>query len=96
MNTNQALVRSAVAKGLLKYPPGQRFHKDGTPDPMLDLTTLSNPKRHSQAMFRQAYQLRQAGLSLHQVADRCNVPRGSIVYLIAQGHELHLADQRNR
>ena len=41
-----------------------------------------------------AYQLRNMGLSLDGTAKACNVPRGSIVYMISKGHELTLARER--
>lgn len=90
------LVRRAVARGEMRYPPNQRFNHDGSPDPMLSPTRISVPQRYSTDLFIRAYNLRQTGLSLAQTAAACGVPRGSVVYLISQGHEIHLANLRTK
>ncbi|MFZ9585168.1 MAG: hypothetical protein ACO280_09480 [Pseudohongiellaceae bacterium] len=50
--------------------------------------------RHSPEAMMQAYYLRSLGLGLDATAKACNVPRGSIVYMISRGHELTLAKER--
>jgi orotate phosphoribosyltransferase-like protein len=63
---------------------------------MISQTELTTPQRHSTAVFCRAYALRQSGLSLSEIATACKVPRGSVAYLISQGHEIHLAAMRSQ
>lgn len=89
------LVRWGIEHGLLSYPRNQRFHADGSLDPMLlPEEEVAAEQRHTPDQARKAYMLRERGLSLHDVAAACQVPRGSVVYLISKGHELFLASQR--
>ena len=50
--------------------------------------------RHTPEAMMHAYKLRSLGLGLDSCAKACNVPRGSIVYMISRGHELTLAKER--
>jgi orotate phosphoribosyltransferase-like protein len=67
------------------------FKADGTPDPVMHDEPEVTEQRHTPDLARKAYDLRDRGLSLNDVATACQVPRGSVVYLITKGHELYLA-----
>ena len=88
------LVKIGVQRGWLSYPEGMAFKRDGTPDPVMQDEPEVTEQRHTPDMARKAYDLRDRGLSLNDVAKACQVPRGSVVYLINKGHELYLANQR--
>lgn len=88
------LVKIGIERGWLKYPKGMHFLEDGTPAPKLDEVNEEGDQRHTPEMARKAYYLRDRGLSLNEVAAACEIPRGSVVYLISKGHELYLAEQR--
>lgn len=88
------LVRRAVERGWMSYPKNMRFKEDGTPDPIMHAVEEVAEQRHTPELARKAYVLRDRGLSLNDVAAACQVPRGSVVYLISKGHEQFLAQQR--
>jgi hypothetical protein len=88
------IISRAVKAGWISYPAKQRFNEDGSPDPMLLEDTESNVTRHTPEAMMHAYYLRSLGLGLDATAKACNVPRGSIVYMISKGHELTLAKER--
>lgn len=88
------LVKMGVERGWLSYPQNMAFKEDGTPDPVMQVEPEATDQRHTPEMARKAYDLRDRGLSLNDVATACQVPRGSVVYLISKGHELYLASQR--
>lgn len=93
------LVQSAVKRGLMSYPHGTKFQANGTPIPNLDgglpITHLEPGGKHNIEICRKAFELRDRGLALHDVAKLCNVPKGSVHYLIAKGHEDYLSQQRH-
>lgn len=88
------LVRWGIEHGFLSYPRNQRFHADGSLDPMLLPEEEVSEHRHTPEIIRKAFNLRERGLSLNDVAAACGVPRGSVVYLISKGHEQFLSEQR--
>ena len=88
------LVAKAVKAGLMSYPHGTEVDTDGTPliDPDDDLDDRIT--KHTPEVCRQAYVLRERGLTLEQVAKACHVATGSVAYIIAKGHEAVLKEQR--
>lgn len=88
------LVAKAVKAGLMSYPHGTEVDTDGTPliDPDDDLDDRIT--KHTPEVCRQAYVLRQNGLTLEQVAKFCHVATGSVAYIISKGHEIVLKEQR--
>lgn len=90
------LVKIGIERGWLSYPKGMKFHPDGTPDPVMHAVEEVAGERNTPEMARKAYYLRERGLSLNDVAAACQVPRGSVVYLISKGHEMYLASQREK
>ena len=88
------LIARAVKAGWISYPKNQKFNADGSPDPMLLNDSESHATRHTPEAMIRAYELRCMGMALDSVANACNVPRGSIVYMISKGHELSLAKAR--
>jgi hypothetical protein len=90
------LVKIGIERGWLRYPVGMKFKDDGTPLPEMSETgeEADTEQRHTPEMARKAYYLRDRGLSLNDVAAACQIPRGSVVYLISKGHEMYLAEQR--
>jgi len=88
------IIARAVKAGWISYPENQKFLEDGSPDPMLIEDYAQQAVRHHPESMIRAYQLRNMGLSLDGTAKACNVPRGSIVYMISKGHELTLARER--
>ena len=88
------LVKIGLQRGWLSYPKDMAFKADGTPDPVIEAEPEFAEQRHTPDLARKAYFLRDRGLSLNEVAAACQVPRGSVVYLISKGHELFLASQR--
>ena len=88
------LVKIGVQRGWLSYPKDMTFKDDGTPTPAMAEFDEVTEQRHTPDLARKAYILRDRGLSLNEVAAACQVPRGSVVYLISKGHELYLASQR--
>ena len=77
------LIKIGVQRGWLSYPKDMAFKESEVTE-----------QRHTPDLARKAYDLRDRGLSLNDVAAACQVPRGSVVYLITKGHELYLASQR--
>lgn len=90
------LVKVGIQRGWLSYPKGMKFHPNGTPDPVMHAVEEVAEERNTPEMARKAYYLRERGLSLNDVAAACQVPRGSVVYLISKGHEMYLAQQREK
>lgn len=90
----KTLIAKAVKAGLMSYPKGQRFLPDGRPDPMLYPVEEVEHQKYSPELCLKAYHLRDQGMALESIGRTCKVPRGSVVYLVSKGHELHLADQR--
>ena len=90
----KCLVAKAVKAGLMSYPHGTEVDTDGTPliDPDDDLDDRIT--KHTPEVCRQAYVLRERGLTLEQVAKACHVATGSVAYIIAKGHEIVLKEQR--
>ena len=88
------LVKIGVQRGWLSYPKDMAFKEDGTPAPVMQDEPEVTEQRHTPDLARKAYILRDRGLSLNEVAAACQVPRGSVVYLISKGHELFLVSQR--
>lgn len=88
------LVAKAVKAGLMSYPAGTEVDTDGTPliDPDDDFDDRIT--KHTPEVCRQAYVLRERGLTLEQVAKACHVATGSVAYIIAKGHEAVLKEQR--
>ena len=88
------LVAKAVKAGLMSYPHGTEVDTDGTPliDPDDDFDDRIT--KHTPEVCRQAYVLRERGLTLEQVAKFCHVATGSVAYIIAKGHEIVLKEQR--
>lgn len=88
------LVAKAVNAGLMSYPHGTEIDTDGTPliDPDDDFDDRIT--KHTPEVCRQAYVLRERGLTLEQVAKFCHVATGSVAYIIAKGHEIVLKEQR--
>lgn len=88
------LVSKAVKAGLMSYPHGTDVDTDGTPliDPDDDLDDRIT--KHTPEVCRQAYVLRERGLTLEQVAKACHVASGSVAYIISKGHEAVLKEQR--
>ena len=90
----KCLVAKAVKAGLMSYPAGTEVDTDGTPliDPDDDLDDRIT--KHTPEVCRQAYVLRERGLTLEQVAKACHVATGSVAYIIAKGHEAVLKEHR--
>ena len=90
----KCLVAKAVKAGLMSYPAGTEVDTDGTPliDPDDDLDDRIT--KHTPEVCRQAYVLRERGLTLEQVAKACHVATGSVAYIISKGHEAVLKEQR--
>ena len=88
------LVAKAVKAGLMSYPAGTDVDTDGTPliDPDDDFDDRIT--KHTPEVCRQAYVLRERGLTLEQVAKACHVATGSVAYIISKGHEAVLKEQR--
>jgi len=88
------LVVKAVKAGLMSYPHGTEVDTDGTPliDPDDDFDDRIT--KHTPEVCRQAYVLRERGLTLEQVAKYCHVATGSVAYIISKGHEAVLKAQR--
>lgn len=88
------LVKIGVQRGWLSYPKDMAFKTDGTP--LIDPDDAFDDRitKHTPEVCRQAYVLRQNGLTLEQVAKYCHVASGSVAYIIAKGHEIVLKEQR--
>ena len=88
------LVQWAVAKGLMSYPLNQKFLKDGSPDPNIESTEYVHPDKYTPEFCSRAYELRQLGMTLDDLAKAMGVARGSITYILAKGHESFLEAER--
>lgn len=90
----KALVAKAVKTGLMSYPLGTKFDITGSPIAVIDPDDSITSCKHTPELCLKAYQLRDLGMALEDVARQCQVPKGSVVYIISKGHELHLQAQR--
>ncbi len=88
------LVQWAVAKGLMSYPLNQKFLKDGSPDPNIESTEHVHPDKYTPEFCSRAYELRQLGMTLDDLAKAMGAARGSITYILAKGHESFLEAER--
>ena len=92
------LVALAIKRGWMSYPRSARLSALGTPIVVIEEEEKDDEeieaKAHSDSDCRKAYDLRERGLTLDQVAIACAVQRGFVSHLIAQGHELYLKQQR--
>jgi len=88
------LFKRAVKAGWMSYPIGTQTTEDGSPliDP--DDNLDDRITKHTPEVCRQAYVLRERGLTLEQVAKACHVASGSVAYIISKGHEAVLKEQR--
>jgi len=90
------LVSHGIKQGWLSYPIGTELDANGTPinvvQPDYEVTSSS----HTPELCRKAYYLRERGLTLEDVAKACGVARGSVYYIISQGQEMFLEEERNR
>jgi hypothetical protein len=90
----KALVAKAVKAGLMSYPLGVKLDITGTPINVIDPDYQTPSRIHTPELCLKAYELRELGLCLDDVARQCGLPKGSIVYVISKGHELFLARER--
>ena len=92
------LVALAIQRGWMSYPRSVRLSAIGTPIVVIEEEEKDDEeieaKAHSDSDCRKAYDLRERGLTLDQVAKACGVARGSVAYIIAKGHEMYLKQQR--
>ena len=88
------LIAKAVKAGLMSYPLGTKFDITGSPIAIIDPDDSITSCKHTPELCLKAYQLRDLGMALEDVAKQCQVPKGSVVYVISKGHELHLQAQR--
>ena len=88
------LVQWAVAKGLMSYPLNQKFLADGSPDPNIEETEYVHPDKYTPEFCSRAYELRQLGMTLDDLAKAMGAARGSITYILAKGHESFLEAER--
>lgn len=98
LNEAQALIAMAIKRGWMSYPRSVKLSAIGTPIVVIEEEEKDDEeieaKAHSESDCRRAYDLRERGLTLDQVATACAVQRGFVSHLIAQGHELYLKQQR--
>ena len=90
------LVAKAVKAGWISYPLGTKFDITGSPIAIIDPDDSITSCRHTPELCLKAFQLRDLGMALDDVAKQCQVPKGSVVYVISKGHELHLQAQRQQ
>jgi hypothetical protein len=90
----KALIAKAVKAGWMSYPKGIQFDSNGTPINVIDPDYQTTSRVHTPELCLRAYELRQLGMCLDDVARQCGLPKGSIVYVISKGHELTLAKER--
>jgi len=83
------LVRFAIKRGWMSYPPGTQIDIEGDPIPNLD-TEEKTSSPITPELCNKAFVLRERGMKLNDIALECSVPRGSIAYIISQGHEDYL------
>lgn len=88
------LVTKAVKAGLMSYPLGTKFDITGSPIALIDPDDSATSCKYTHELCLKAYQLRDLGMALEDVARQCQVPKGSAVSIIAKGHELHLQAER--
>ncbi len=88
------LVQWAIANGLMSYPLNQKFLADGSPDPNIESTENVHPDKYTPEFCSRAYELRQLGMTLDDLAKAMGVARGSITYILAKGHESFLEAER--
>jgi hypothetical protein len=88
------LFKKAVKAGWMSYPIGTQTTEDGSPVVDPDDDYDDRITKHTPEVCRQAYILRERGLTLEQVATFCHVATGSVAYIIAKGHEAILKEQR--
>lgn len=90
------LVSYGIKQGWMSYPIGTQLDANGTPINVVEPDYEVTSSGHSPELCRKAYYLRDRGLTLEDVAKACGVPRGSVYYIISQGHEMFLEEERNR
>ena len=90
------IVSYGIKQGWLSYPIGTELDANGTPINVVEPDYEVTSSGHSPELCRKAYYLRDRGLTLEDVAKACGVPRGSVYYIISQGHEMFLEEERNR
>ena len=90
------LVSHGIKHGWLSYPIGTELDANGTPINVVEPDYEVTSSGHTPELDRKAYYLRDRGLTLEDVAKACGVPRGSVYYIISQGHEMFLEEERNR
>jgi DNA-directed RNA polymerase specialized sigma24 family protein len=88
------LVKKAVRYGWISYPSGIDLDDDGNVEIDTEDDLDNRITKHTSDVCRQAYILRDRGLTLEQVAKFCKVAVGSVHYIIAKGHEEVLKEQR--
>jgi hypothetical protein len=83
------LVRFAIKHGWMSYPNGTLMDAEGDPIPNIEPEDeTSSPI--TPELCNKAFVLRDRGITLDNIAAICNVPRGSIAYIISRGHEDYL------
>jgi hypothetical protein len=83
------LVRFAIKHGWMSYPNSTLMDAEGDPIPNLEPEEeTSSPI--TPELCNKAFVLRDRGITLDNIAAICNVPRGSIAYIISRGHEDYL------
>lgn len=83
------LVRFAIKRGWMSYPNSTLMDAEGDPIPNLEPEEeASSPI--TPELCNKAFVLREKGMKLDDIALACSVPRGSIAYIISQGHEAYL------
>jgi hypothetical protein len=88
------LVQWAIANGLMSYPLNQKFLADGSPDPNIEETEYVHPDKYTPQFCQRAYELRELGMTLDDLAKAIGVARGSVTYILAKGHEAFLESER--
>lgn len=88
------LVKTAVRKGWMSYPLSVQLDDDGTPINVVQPDYEVTENSHTPQLCRKAFSLREAGLTLEDVAKACGVARGSVSYIISKGHEMFLEQER--
>jgi hypothetical protein len=89
-----SLFKKAIKAGWMSYPIGTETTEDGCPVVDPDDDYDDRITKHTPEVCRQAYILRERGLTLEQVSKACHVATGSVAYIIAKGHEAVLKEQR--
>lgn len=94
LNDAPELIKKAIRYGWMSYPLGQKFLPDGSPDPNIDSTEYVHPDKYTPEFCKNAYELRQSGMTLDDTSKAIGVSRGSITYILAKGHEAILDSER--